>query len=395
MEKHITLEASQSDNNVESESTDNIHSIADLTRKETRQIVTPYAFFVADDLLGIPLAGPFRRGFGLLIDLFFITLLTQVSSLVLAAVAAWTFFRAGNRLKTKKRFNGVRVFLRLLVALLLFVVALGIVDEINEENHSVRDPSNAAVNTDTSVEGITLVALTAKFLLKTNAMKQQVAQGECEPTYDCLQSLGEELVQDVVAIGLNRDAIEGILEGYQDSVSENLSNEQHTELTSHILQFIDIKKTAYDNKSNEQASIEKLPTKLVENHSEKDNSYTQYKSLINWLKKLVEELGLGLGWAAFYFSIFTAWWKGQTPGKKMMGMKVIKLDNTPLNLWESFGRYGGYAAGFATGLTGFMQVFWDPNRQAIQDKISETLVIDLRKPKVPFIKETTSLPHGK
>lgn len=395
MEKHITLEASQSDNNVESESTDNIHSIADLTRKETRQIVTPYAFFVADDLLGIPLAGPFRRGFGLLIDLFFITLLTQVSSLVLAAVAAWTFFRAGNRLKTKKRFNGVRVFLRLLVALLLFVVALGIVDEINEENPSVRDPSNAAVNTDTSVEGITLVALTAKFLLKTNAMKQQVAQGECEPTYDCLQSLGEELVQDVVAIGLNRDAIEGILEGYQDSVSENLSNEQHTELTSHILQFIDIKKTAYDIKSNEQASIEKLPTKLVENHSEKDNSYTQYKSLINWSKKLVEELGLGLGWAAFYFSIFTAWWKGQTPGKKMMGMKVIKLDNTPLNLWESFGRYGGYAAGFATGLTGFMQVFWDPNRQAIQDKISETLVIDLRKPKVPFIKETTSLPHGK
>ena len=379
MEKHITLEASQSDNNVESESTDNIHSIADLTRKETRQIVTPYAFFVADDLLGIPLAGPFRRGFGLLIDLFFITLLTQVSSLVLAAVAAWTFFRAGNRLKTKKRFNGVRVFLRLLVALLLFVVALGIVDEINEENPSVRDPSNAAVNTDTSLEGITLVALTAKFLLKTNAMKQQVAQGECEPTYDCLQSLGEELVQDVVAIGLNRDAIEGILEGYQDSVSENLSNEQHTELTSHILQFIDIKKTAYDNKSNEQASIEKLPTKLVANHSEKDNSYTQYKSLINWLKKLVEELGLGLGWAAFYFSIFTAWWKGQTPGKKMMGMKVIKLDNTPLNLWESFGRYGGYAAGFATRLTGFMQVFWDPNRQAIQDQISATVVIDDRK----------------
>ena len=395
MEKHITLEASQSVNSIESESTDNIHSIADLTRKETRQIVTPYAFFVADDLLGTPLAGPFRRGFGLLIDLFFITLLTQVSSLVLAAVAAWTFFRAGNRLKTKKRFNGVRIFLRLLVALLLFVVALGIVDEINDDNPPDRDSSDASVNTVNTVEGITLVALTAKFLLKTKAIKQQVAQGECEPTYDCFQSLGEELVQDVVAIGLNRDAIEGGLEGYLGSVSKNLTNEQQTELSAHLQQFVDTKKTANDNKSAEQASIKKSPTKLVESSLEKDKPYTQYKSLINWLKKLVEEFGLGLGWAAFYFSIFTAWWKGQTPGKKMMGMKVIKLDNTPLNLWESFGRYGGYAAGFATGLTGFMQVFWDPNRQAIQDKISETLVIDLRKPKVPFIKQTASLPHGK
>ena len=179
------------------------------------------------------------------------------------------------------------------------------------------------------------------------------------------------------------------------SISKNLTNEQQTELTAHLQQFVDTKKTANDNKSAEQASIKKSPTKLVESSLEKDKPYTQYKSLINWLKKLVEEFGLGLGWAAFYFSIFTAWWKGQTPGKKMMGMKVIKLDNTPLNLWESFGRYGGYAAGFATGLTGFMQVFWDPNRQAIQDKISETLVIDLRKPKVPFIKQTASLPHGK
>ena len=389
MEKHITLETSQSDDSVESGTTDNVHSTAHLTREETRQIVTPYAFFVADDLLGTPLAGPFRRGFGLLIDLFFITLLTQVSSLVLAAVAAWTFFRAGNRLKTKKRFNGVRIFLRLLVALLLFVVAMGIVDEINEDNPSDRDISDASVNTDNTVKGITIVALSAKFLLKTKAMKQHVAQGECEPAYDCLQNLGEELVQDVVAIGLDRDAIEGILEGYLGSVSENLTGEQQTELTAHLQQFIETKKTAnnsLEQESIEQATTEQSPIKLVGNNSEKDKPYTQTKGFIRWFENLVEELGLGFGWSAFYFSIFTAWWKGQTPGKKMMGMKVIKLDNTSLNLWESFGRYGGYAAGFATGLTGFLQVFWDPNRQAIQDKISETLVIDLRKPKVPFVK---------
>jgi hypothetical protein len=28
---------------------------------------------------------------------------------------------------------------------------------------------------------------------------------------------------------------------------------------------------------------------------------------------------------------------------------------------------------------GFLQVFWDPNRQAIQDKTAHTVVIDLRR----------------
>jgi uncharacterized RDD family membrane protein YckC len=46
-------------------------------------------------------------------------------------------------------------------------------------------------------------------------------------------------------------------------------------------------------------------------------------------------------------------------------------------LWDSFGRYGGYGAGLATGLLGFIQIYWDPNRQAIHDKISATIVIDV------------------
>jgi uncharacterized RDD family membrane protein YckC len=36
---------------------------------------------------------------------------------------------------------------------------------------------------------------------------------------------------------------------------------------------------------------------------------------------------------------------------------------------------GGYAAGFATGLLGFAQVFWDANRQGIHDRIVGTVVI--------------------
>ena len=51
--------------------------------------------------------------------------------------------------------------------------------------------------------------------------------------------------------------------------------------------------------------------------------------------------------------------------------------------WLSFERAGGYAAGFATGLLGFAQIFWDPNRQAIHDKVSETIVIQDGKAPLP------------
>lgn len=102
-------------------------------------------------------------------------------------------------------------------------------------------------------------------------------------------------------------------------------------------------------------------------------------SLIEWVKGIINDLGLGFGWATFYFTAFIALGKGQTIGKRILGIKVLQLDGSPLSVWDSFGRYGGYGAGLATGLLGFIQIYWDPNKQAIHDKISATVVIDVRK----------------
>lgn len=107
-------------------------------------------------------------------------------------------------------------------------------------------------------------------------------------------------------------------------------------------------------------------------------------SFIAALKNALSDLGLGFGWAALYFSVFTAWFGGQTLGKMLLRIKVVKLDGIDLTLWESFERYGGYSAGLATGLLGFIQVIWDANRQAIHDKIAETMVIDLTKSDRPI-----------
>jgi hypothetical protein len=59
---------------------------------------------------------------------------------------------------------------------------------------------------------------------------------------------------------------------------------------------------------------------------------------------------------------------------------VVELTGRPLTVMRCLRRYGGYAAGMATGGLGFAQALWDVNRQGIQDRVAHTVVIDLRVP---------------
>lgn len=100
-------------------------------------------------------------------------------------------------------------------------------------------------------------------------------------------------------------------------------------------------------------------------------------------RQALEDIGLGYGWAIVYFSLWPAWWRGQTPGKRLLGLQVVELTGKPMTVMRSLTRYGGYAAGMATGGLGFAQVLWDPNRQALHDKAAHTVVLDLRRPPRP------------
>ena len=97
-----------------------------------------------------------------------------------------------------------------------------------------------------------------------------------------------------------------------------------------------------------------------------------------WLDRLLDDMGAKFGWGIVYFSLLPAWWSGQTVGKKLLGLQVVELTGQPMTVMRCLKRYGGYAAGLATGCLGFGQALWDPNRQAIQDKAAHTAVIDLR-----------------
>lgn len=98
------------------------------------------------------------------------------------------------------------------------------------------------------------------------------------------------------------------------------------------------------------------------------------------LDRLLEAVGVSFGWGIVYFSLLPAWWSGQTLGKKLLGLQVVELAGQPMTVMRCLRRYGGYAAGMATGGLGFLQLLWDVNRQAIQDRTAHTVVLDLRAP---------------
>ena len=82
-----------------------------------------------------------------------------------------------------------------------------------------------------------------------------------------------------------------------------------------------------------------------------------------------------------YFTYFHAR-SGQTPGKKMTGIKVISADGSPLSTGKSVARTFGYLltwllTSVLLGYLGFLWMLWDQNKQTWHDKMASTYVIKI------------------
>ncbi|MFN8580187.1 MAG: RDD family protein [Gemmatimonadaceae bacterium] len=85
-----------------------------------------------------------------------------------------------------------------------------------------------------------------------------------------------------------------------------------------------------------------------------------------------------IAWLVLYFGLTTYWFEGQSPGKKVMKLRVASLHHEHLSLWHSFERALGYGASTLEGGFGFLQYFIHPYRQTVHDRIAETIVLDER-----------------
>jgi uncharacterized RDD family membrane protein YckC len=92
---------------------------------------------------------------------------------------------------------------------------------------------------------------------------------------------------------------------------------------------------------------------------------------------LLMKLLLGL-LPVLYFTLLFYFWKGQTPGKYFLRIRVLSLYHEKIGLWHCIERSLGYFASALEFGFGFIQAFWNPNRMALHDKIGETVVVERR-----------------
>ena len=286
---------------------------------DPRSIVTPDAFSVRPDLLGTPLAEPWRRFVALLLDLVLIGFLQLLGWRVLGGIAGLMLLRMAT-----KRPDGATTTRAQKIALgcagtTVFVVAIGVTAAVPFMIRVLSPPEDAppVAAVEASGDGI-----------------PEGAGAEAAPEIAAAvpRTLGDDSISALIA---RVDDLEGDLAD---------SREEQEELREQL--------DAAESRS----------------------------TLFTWIRDAADEAGLIFGWGTVYLTLFLALWQGRTPGKKAMGLRVVRLNGQPLGLYMSLERAGGYMAGLATGLLGFAQIWWDPNRQAIHDKIAETVVIRERMP---------------
>jgi hypothetical protein len=126
-----------------------------------------------------------------------------------------------------------------------------------------------------------------------------------------------------------------------------------------------------------------------------------------WRRYVLHETHIDLKWdfhEAGNIVVMVLYWatcnylgNGRTVGKYVAGTQAMSLTGERLGLWQSIERALGYGAAFLEAGLGFAQMFWDKNRMCAQDRLAETVVIDVRKrsrrqqPSAVETQESTSL----
>jgi len=403
--------------------------------RDPRTIITPDAFEVSDDLIGTPLALPRRRAAALLIDgamVVLITLLTKSFALILGVAAAVFFVRAGFK-RTPVKGSVFGRAMRFSVGCLGLVIAMitaalwsafgfdfgggfdgATITAFVDDGPTVTAPLGAGNVAQQLLGALGTAGLVRLFEeAETLEEAEETVMGVIEASESLGLDQGElrsllfasvpddaSWSEDAPAL-LNRllpesDVSQADLEivaSLEEEVSGYTTQELLTEYASllaaargdpstdtrrAVLGAHLGRRVAGDTLRAYQSRIDDLQDEVAGQRRALDAANEELddaRGLVGWIRDRFDDLGFGFGWAALYMTVFLSWWNGQTIGKRAMGIRVVRLDGEPITWWVAFERSGGYAAGFATGLLGFAQVWWDANRQAIHDRIVGTVVV--------------------
>ncbi len=77
-------------------------------------------------------------------------------------------------------------------------------------------------------------------------------------------------------------------------------------------------------------------------------------------------------------------WKGQTAGKLITGVKIIRTDSSPLDGKHAVIRFLSYVVSALPLMLGFIWIAFDHKKQGFHDKIADTYVVKLPVRQVVF-----------
>jgi len=369
---------------------------------DPRTIITPDAFQVAPELLGLALARPWRRAAAILVDLTLVALLANAQAVFFAfALGVFVFWMAVKRRPKKEAPSCARRVARgglgCLGATTLTVVAL--VTWFT----TTADPDRVLFEADAGGQAIPVTLSTIGDMI---ALGRGGDSAEVAAVADRLverlegQDVGTEEVRELMSelTDASDTTLVAAVKSVLDARAESPASETEILEVDSLLVLYSAASAAGDTAGmgrfgaalGSELAIEELAgrdDRITDLESENRSLNGQLsrsrgeleaersKGIINRVIGMLDELGLGLGWSGLYFTFFLGFWRGRTPGKRLLGIRVVRLDGRPLGFWVSFERFGGYAASLFTGLEGFARILWDRNRQALEDKLAETVVI--------------------
>ncbi len=315
-----------------------------LTQKESREIVTPYAFKVCPNLLGVPLASPLRRLIAIALDALIVVGLAGASLICIVPLMVYLIWH-------RWQANARKHVLWLALASLFLVPTAHFAPEYVAETEA---STKSELDRDSLLRLATLTLSVRKETCNQACMDEAFAKA--------VKQLAKNKVPKVLA---------------QEALTEIMAETDYDEVAQPLV----LAKLFADYPEDAKPVVQSQPIVAEKPwFTPPEGAH----SVLEWVKGILSDLGIGVGWMIVYFTLCVSWANGQTLGKWLLGIQVIQVDGKPLSLFNSFSRQGGYGAGFATGLLGFLQIFWDPNRQAIQDKVSSTVVIRLGQEKRPL-----------
>ncbi len=118
--------------------------------------------------------------------------------------------------------------------------------------------------------------------------------------------------------------------------------------------------------------------------------YFIYFILKQWTASAFHLLVLGPALGIVFACLLTAYtlffwaWRGATPGKMIMGIKIIRTDSSPLTLDRAVIRFFSSILSGLILYIGFIMIAFDERKQGLHDKIADTYVVKLPVRQVEF-----------